>query len=249
MGAPKSPGREGIFISSGLHYLAVRFKTTPGMKRYLLTVVALLSFVCGFAQQTILQPKASVTKPEALLFALNSNSNQVTMYKKLKMEKEAKELIEQTQKDNQAIVQAFSQYFNFCPVYFYYNDANSKVAQKDFDGIFLDSTLIPDPTIRMKTGNFMVAYYGYHTQDQKNVTDAKGNTSTEMEATGFAIPHKEGITVMDSDLKQLSLPFPRFIKANFRYRKELVNGVNVKIYEFKGAGTLDHHLKKYYEVQ
>jgi hypothetical protein len=164
------------------------------------------------------------------------------------MEKEAQELITQTRRDNEAIIAAFAKYFDFCPVYFYYNDANGKIAKGDFDGIFLDSTLNPDPSIRLKTDNFMIAYFGYHVQDQKEVTDQHGNTTTEMESTGFALPNREGITLMDNKMKQISSPFPRFIKASFQYRKEDINGVRTKIYEFRGAGTLDHHLKKYFEA-
>lgn len=109
---------------------------------------------------------------------------------------------------NKNIVMAFTKYYNFSKVYFFFSNHSDTLLQGARSGIFLDTNLVVDAKIEMKESFYLLAEkddaynssIGYVKEEEAKSTKENGNASKEC---GMVIKNKYG--------HQLKDPFPFFV--------------------------------------
>lgn len=120
---------------------------------------------------------------------------------------------------NKNIVMAFTKYYNFSKVYFFFSNHSDTLLQGARSGIFLDTNLVVDPKIEMKETFYLLgekddAYnssIGFVKEEEAKSTKEIGNASKEC---AMVIKNKYG--------HQLKDPFPFFV-----LNKSTINGTPV----------------------
>lgn len=144
----------------------------------------------------------------ALLVRLKTRAKTIEQLQQMGDMKSAEKIRQQQFNENKFIMNCFVRYFDFCPVYFFYNTSNDSVRQNKLQHIFLDSNLIVNPAIQMKEKIFLIAEEGdIEISNQQNNSDT---TVTEPLAS-YTI-RSGGIRIMDSQFRLLQQPFPYFVK-------------------------------------
>lgn len=109
---------------------------------------------------------------------------------------------------NKNIVMAFTKYYNFSKVYFFFSNRSDTLLQGARSGIFLDTNLVVDTKIEMKESFYLLAEkddaynssIGYVKEEEAKSTKENGNASKEC---AMVIKNKYG--------HQLKDPFPFFV--------------------------------------
>jgi hypothetical protein len=109
---------------------------------------------------------------------------------------------------NKNIVMAFTRYYNFSKVYFFYSTSSDTLLKGARSGIFLDTNLVVDPKIEMKETFYLLAEHddaynssiGFVPEDTARFIKETGNPSKE---AAMVIKNKYG--------HQLKDPFPFFV--------------------------------------
>ncbi len=198
-------------------------------------VVLLLATICGFSQSdvsSIYNPKdyknpeqfknynkrrtevskwqINQLKDGALMVRLSSNKTTIEILRKNKKEDLATQKEQETFAINKNIVRAFTKCYTFSKVYFFYSNSSDTLLKGAREGIFLDTNLSIDPTIKY-TGKFYLiaekdfAYsssIGFVPEDSARSLFETGNAAKEM---GVVTKNKYG--------HQLKEPFPYAVTA------------------------------------
>ena len=109
---------------------------------------------------------------------------------------------------NKNIVMAFTKYYNFSKVYFFFSNHSDTLLKGARSGIFVDTNLVVDPKIEMKENFYLIAEkddaynssIGFVREDTAKFVKEKGNASKEC---AMVIKNKYG--------HQLKDPFPFFV--------------------------------------
>lgn len=121
---------------------------------------------------------------------------------------------------NISIIIAFREYFNFCPVYFFFSDYSKYVKEKKFEKVvFLNNNLEPDSGIRFTGKSFLTAEFGITEADtSKNFAGyyyVKNKNGVERKAKYYGGTNMGfgALIIMSDELVQLSRPFPYYIRT------------------------------------
>lgn len=117
--------------------------------------------------------------------------------KRENLERELKFTIEERDRINRLLVEAFEQEYTFSKVWSVYDTASISLRESAWEGIFLNNELNPDPGIQFNPeGEFFTARIGN--------TDGKQG--------------EKALIITDSQLRDFQAPFPYFVELNsFRW--------------------------------
>jgi len=217
------------------------------MRLLLLLLLSTLTFFTYVAQDT-LTPKEfralrqkmakediNNLKNGVLLVQLKTKQRTIDAYLKKGLDKKATKIKEKQELDNRNIIKGFDQYFDFCPVYFYYSTDKKKLQNNDFKHIrFLDSNLnfIPLP-IDLDTTTYYIAYIGTNDNSNTTLNNIPGYKQPYNDAVQF-----EALIILNDRFQQLSSPFPYYTKTHEKVkienlkRWETIQKMNKRLHHF-----------------
>lgn len=133
-------------------------------------------------------------KQGGLLVRLKTSENAIKILNARGRTKEAENLKAKQFAKNMEVYRAFKDKYKFGKIYFFYSTHSNEVKTGLPSGIFLDSTLQPDTSIKLNGTNFYVAEIG----------------DIQSEATTSAI---HGLHIMDTDLNEIDLERYYYLKS------------------------------------
>jgi len=188
--------------------------------------------------------KITELNKSALIVSLNSYKNKIDTYRKHGNEKMARLIESKRDQKNKELISAFNNYFDFCPVYFFYNSDSKKIKEKDFSNVFLNSDLQKDNTIKFDYDEFLIGQLGYTLTDTSQVygygdvykngyNSAAGYTKS---ATIESDLGHYGFNIKNQNFEFIAHPFPSFTSAYFAFIRikdeKLVKRLNKRLYKF-----------------
>ncbi|HWB65090.1 MAG TPA: hypothetical protein VG603_16340, partial [Chitinophagales bacterium] len=133
----------------------------------------------------------------------------------------ADKIMDERRVQNQKIMDAFKNYFDFCKVYFIYAK-NTKELLAGRQDIFLNDTLGLDTTIRMKENYYLIAEYGDITSNMR--TDEYHYSGVYHTEPSTNTASTSVIFLSDTSLTQLKEPFPFYTEVYLdNYNKAVFN--------------------------
>lgn len=105
--------------------------------------------------------------PKALLIKINTQQNRMAYATRTHNQP----IADQVQKDimgaARKMIQDFTENFDYCPVYYFYDTSAYRIQNGDYAGALLDKDLQPVKNIVLQRGdtNFFVGYFGFLTPD------------------------------------------------------------------------------------
>ncbi len=122
---------------------------------------------------------------------------------------------------NLAIVKAFKDHFDFCPVYFFYSHDSKLAKAKELGSVqFLNDLLEHDPSIQLTNSNFYIGEFAqiehYGESEKKGeyeVYDADGKIEVRDQyrtVTNFGFG---ALVIRDASFYQLTRPFPYYSRT------------------------------------
>ena len=174
----------------------------------LIFIAALLSSSITDAQIFGRRAPKGAAPPKFLLVTLLTRQNQRDYLKKHRpdllreFDRDVTEVAKRTVKD-------FSQYFKYCPVYFFIDSMSDKVATGELEGVLLDSLLQPVSSSALKAvgKNYFIAHYGSPIPQPDSVRPSgPENSGVAVENYGDdpTALFREKLIVTDADFKILS---------------------------------------------
>lgn len=147
-------------------------------------------------------------KNGALCVRLHTNKTLIEGLKKMGKADLAAQKELQLMAINKNIVMAFTRYYNFSKVYFFFSDHSDTLLKGARSGIFLDTNLVIDPKIEMKESFYLLAE-----QDDaynSSIGFVKEDTAKFVKETGN--PSKDAAIVIKNKYgHQLKDPFPFYV--------------------------------------
>lgn len=161
-------------------------------------------------RQAVSRWQINELKNGALMVRLSSNRKTIEILRKNKQEDLATQKEQETFAINKGIVRAFSKYYNFSKVYFFYSHSSDTLLKGAREGIFLDTNLSIDPNIKFTEKFYLIAEkdyayssaIGFVPEDSAKHTFETGTAAKEM---GVVTKNKYG--------HQLKEPFPYAVVA------------------------------------
>ena len=161
-------------------------------------------------RQAVSKWQVNELKNGALMVRLASNKKTIEILRKNKQEDLATQKEQETFAINKGIVRAFSKYYNFSKVYFFYSHSSDTLLKGAREGIFLDTNLSVDPNIKYTEKFYLIAEkdyayssaIGFVPEDSAKFIFESGTAAKEM---GVVTKNKYG--------HQLKEPFPYSVMA------------------------------------
>ena len=171
-----------------------------------------------------------------LLVRLKTAKNKIDALNKMGKTQWAQRIIREQRAENQKLVDAFAKYYTFSPVYFFFSDDSDKILQKQFAGVLYDHKLQPAFENTAFQNKFLVAEIALVAQNPIPVGQQETNASKQSDNQNSTF---EGLVISDENLKQLSDPFPYYVrsfeslgKKIARSEARMVQKMNQKLIEF-----------------
>jgi hypothetical protein len=141
-----------------------------------------------------------------LILRLKSKHNKITKIKeiladpdiqesaRIKLNKELRSTIDERDRFNISLTNAFEEYYSFSNIYYIYDTASISLKNGQRSGIFLNKNLELDSQTKIPEGKFFVIKVG--------TTDSSSTTGVE------------ALVLMDQHFKDLQSPFPYYVRIN-----------------------------------
>lgn len=130
---------------------------------YLFTGFILLIFFSACKTMHVKRDRADTQikalKNGYLLVRLQSKTGTIAQLKKMEKTDQAKRMEEKVEKDQEEIIKAFSEYFTFCPVYFFKSENGRAVKRGEKDMIFGANPKTSFPTQLLEDKAYLVAEF------------------------------------------------------------------------------------------
>ncbi len=191
-----------------------------------------------------------VERPQVILMMLNESLNQIEALKKRGRANDIPLLQEADREINQSIIADFTQYFSFCPVYYFYNRDYDYVKNRQWDKvIFYDAEHISTPK-KIELGNlqqYVIAEVNYVPMTNYTVKDSV----SRRKGIDYFAGEEEYASTRDYSLLLYSplfelLPKPLGItNISLRRNGNIFQPQSMK-YRFRGAEKLNAALLKYF---
>lgn len=184
-----------------------------------------------------------------LLVRLNFRQKQINHLINLTDSAAANRIKVKTFATNKKITEAFSQHFDFCPVYFFKMSDSKYVKLQQFDSITLyDLKLNEADSIRVKSDNYLIGEFNRIKQDTSyyyegdQIDMSKENPKTKV-YYGGSKNGREAFIIMDRKFQQIQKPFPYFSSLpqlntdKVRFKKA-IESINKKLHGYSAeVGT------------
>ncbi len=188
------------------------------MKKVQIQVLILTLLSILFSNIALSQPYSKVERKKiaeqaiedlkggTLILRLKSKHNKISKLKELlanpnlkdatkdRLNNNLKTTIDEKDRFNSSLIEAFETYYNFSNVFYMYDTASVDLKDGQRSGIFLNKNLELDPSIKIPSGKFFVIKIG--------TTDS--STTTGVEA----------LVLMDEKFMDLAPPFPYYVRIN-----------------------------------
>ena len=158
-------------------------------------------------------------KNSFLLVRLKTSEKKIEAARDAGLSDFANEIKEEQKAENEEIVKAFSSYYNFCPVYFFYSSCSKQVAERNFEGCLLGENLKPLLEVP-RIDDFFIAEFDYvkksedqHFSHYSIDYDTAGNKEYSPNYYGGTETGPDALVMMDSRFHQLTRPFPYYIRT------------------------------------
>lgn len=191
-----------------------------------------------------------VERPQVILMMLNESLNQIEALKKRGRANDIPLLQEADREINQSIIADFTQYFSFCPVYYFYNRDYDYVKNRQWDKVvFYDAEHISTPK-KIELGNlqqYVIAEVNYVPMTNYTVKDSV----SRRKGIDYFAGEEEYASTRDYSLLLYSplfelLPKPLGItNISLRRNGNIFQPQSMK-YRFRGAEKLNAALIKYF---
>ncbi len=210
-------------------------------------MLALIPFM-AFSQPDKAGDQVRKLKSSMLLVRLMTSENKINALKESGHEDKAKQVEAKQREENLAIAKAFSENFDFCPVYFFYSTSSKEVRQMHLQGNLMNENLEPVAGIARPVPFFFVAEFGnIERTDEKYLDDYtfRQNEEGKKEVTptyyGSTDMGFSALIVRDMDFVQLREPFPFYVRTYaslpiFKRKKS------------KSVAKLNTNLKEFYRL-
>lgn len=162
-------------------------------------------------------------KNGALLVRLSDRKKSLAAYKRAGDHAIAKRIEAELLKDNLRLMDLFTTYFDFCPVYFFYSSDSKAVCSGNANGLLLNAQLERDPSIVIQQDTFFIAELGVLKDEDKIEDDNTYNPTTLQRV----------FIIKDRFNKQLASPLPFYQRIIFdRYWPRLITKWNERLHKF-----------------
>ncbi len=159
-----------------------------------------------------------------LLVRLKTSENTIRALKEVGLTEKAEEVRAQQEAENKEIVSAFKQHYTFSEVAFFYSNNSRNVKEKNYDNIFLDDSLMIDPSVTISGSKpVFIAAFGPLKQDTARYLsswryepDKDWSLEKKKEYYGGTNFGFQALKVMDENFVQLKDPFPFYVRAMYR---------------------------------
>jgi hypothetical protein len=127
-------------------------------------------------------------------------------------------------------VAGFRKYFSFCPVEFFFSNNTDQIMNSKLKGALLNDKLEVDSQIQIKSDVYYIAEFGGL---ELEADDQNHTIGTSVEA----------LILKNKDLKQLTRPFPYFVRKNefmmeARKTDEMIKLLNYNLQEYYSISKL-----------
>lgn len=161
-------------------------------------------------------------KSGILLVRLKTKQNAVLLMEARGMQEDADLVWEEQRKKNDEIVKAFELIFDFCPVYFFYDENSGTVRDGNYEGLLLNADY---DTLNLDTlPDFDNVYFA-------DIGDVYFETFNQ---------HMKGAIVLDSAMNLLPRRFPSIVRK--RAGLSIIKRTNTSVIE-----EMNEKLHKFYE--
>ncbi len=140
-------------------------------------------------------PPIERLKEGFLLVRLRSIEKQMAALRYRRRRTDAYRLRNETKQKNAYTVNAFTEHFDFAPVYFFYSKHSGKIRSNQLDSIVLSNEMLPVAAGRLEGKPFLVAEFA----------------EIQPPANGAGLP---ALIVLDAQLHQLEDPFPFYVRTS-----------------------------------
>jgi len=149
-----------------------------------------------YARQDISWKEIETLKDGALLVRLQTSGNKIEKLKEAGELAKALETEKNQKQRNERIAEAFENYFDFCPVYFFYSDNSRKLKKGEFSGILMNSRFETVEATQLGPDAWLMAEFG---QTQVSLSEGGGVSRGSI-----------ALVIKDRDFIQLQDPFPAY---------------------------------------
>ncbi|HLO89719.1 MAG TPA: hypothetical protein VK172_01015 [Lentimicrobium sp.] len=190
-----------------------------------------------------------------LLVRLKNWDNKIDAYKVVGDTLKANQLAAQRRAMNIAIVNSFKERYHFSDVAFFFSDDSKMVKQGTFDGIFVNDSLIKDPSIKVNnSANWLIGEVDFLEMDTaKHWQNSHYNIYTKkyekIYYSGSPNFGRCAIVIRDKNFIQLQRPFPYYVSCRTEIKEDkTVTPVNhfFKRSVSRAVKRLDKKLRKKY---
>lgn len=184
-------------------------------------------------------------KKSALLVRLKTKENSIRALKDRGFNDKAAQVESDQKKKNLELIQAFNKYYNFSNVYFFYSSDSKKVENGELDSVvFLNDSLEPDPSIKVKEIDYYTSEIGLIQPDSTVYNDKNSVQNTENGAeqkptysSGGAGMSFQALIIKDDKFRQLASPFPFYSRtlSSLPFKRPysvVVKKLNAKLEEY-----------------
>ncbi|MFT4971821.1 MAG: hypothetical protein ACI9XO_000384 [Paraglaciecola sp.] len=156
----------------------------------------------------------------------------------------AEDVKEKAEEENKATIAAFNEKFNFCPVYFIFEQNSLDIRNKETrKGVFLNKNLQIDKTIECAEEFILTAEYGVTQPDTARFDGStrtyEGENGKVLEKSGYKEIFNKvtGLLIKSDHFVQLHRPFPYYVKKHTaivlsRNYAEMVKLLNRNLHTF-----------------
>ncbi len=206
-----------------------------------------LSFTRNMTLEQLMEEKIRKLKNGALLVRLQTKEQSIDALRKAGNEEQARQVEAKQIAYNKEVIAAFRKEFTFCPVYFFpsqYSDTLRSGAVNSV--VFVNDSLVPDPSIRVLQTDFLTAEFG--TLDPDTVAYYEGKyydysgdgLDKQKSYYGGADMGFAALRIMNSYFVQLKKPFPYYVKT--------YESLPVERKMAKAVAKMNKQLEEYYKL-
>ena len=189
-----------------------------------------------YARQEVL----TLQKEGAVIVILKGKTRAMEAYEKAGKTAIVEEMSKKIAKTNRALMQAFNHYWDFCPVFYLYNDDIATFQKNNGASVFIDSMLKMSTNISFHRTYHVYIDFGSYYVPSSNTSDMKRSKTNAQPQVKVADPSEssqtveECLVVKDKDLNQFISPYPnRSVSImGSRDMNNLVAALNRRFYAF-----------------
>jgi hypothetical protein len=196
-------------------------------------------------------------RESVLLVRLHTMEHSIAALREADHDEEADELEFKIKFQNERIIRAFNDHFDFCPVHYFYSYDSRAVRMKNYSEVLLDGVDLPIQTELPDSTSFYIADFGQLEPDTATYFlgydwVSNGNFSGERvrvvyRPTTFTFG---ALKVRDSQFNQLRSPFPYWVKTYgaYLFKREvdvIIQRFNEKLYEFHDDAKSSYRIREH----